>query len=129
MTRRRTASEGIGILESSHAIQILIFLLDHDGCRKLELYEGVTRTNFISRKIDDLEYAGLIEQHIDGRATRIFLTSSGRIAAAKLREVRDVIDAAGAGPSRTIDGATEAAGAEQPTVGIQDRDQSVILIP
>lgn len=79
-------SRGLMVFENSHSTMIMLFLLEHDGCRKCELYDGVCRNCRMPRKLDDLEDEGLLVQERIGGVTLLHMTDKGRKVAEALRE-------------------------------------------
>lgn len=94
------ASADIDILESPHAIGILLYVADHDGCRKMDVYNEVSHNSTMSRKIDSLEEAGLLEQRPMNRGLVIHLTDKGRRVSRLLADVRDALLSDGDAPSK-----------------------------
>ena len=88
------------MLESSHMMEIILYVRDHDGCLRSDIYRGVSHNYSIPGKIDALEGCGLIAGSADGRSTRYTLTDRGARVASLLAEIREVLrDAPGAPPS------------------------------
>ncbi len=77
----------VTVLENSHSITLLVYIYEHDGCTKSDLYEEVSRNCRMPYKLNDLEAAGLIKQVPDGRSTRVFITDLGKEIAVRLAEV------------------------------------------
>ncbi len=89
---RRDAIGGIGILEDSKSISILLYLLDNGECIKSDIYSKVSHNRTMTRRIDRLVEAGLIRSSEDGRTTRVSLAERGRIVAERLSEIRAVLE-------------------------------------
>ena len=49
------------ILQSANSLDILLFIRDHPGCRKSEIYQSVTRNAHTPEKIASMASMGLIE--------------------------------------------------------------------
>lgn len=81
----------IRILESSCVMEALIFISEHEGCTKMDVYRGVVRNSAMPAKLDMMAEAGLISFSARGRSTGIDLTDTGRRVAACLAEIRDTL--------------------------------------
>ena len=66
----------IEIFGNTHSLSILMYLTDHSGCTKTDLYQEVVRNSRMPDKLNVLEKAGLIHQVQDGRASRLPSTCS-----------------------------------------------------
>lgn len=82
----------IEIFGNTHSLSMLIYLTDHSGCTKSELYQEVVRNSRMPDKLNVLEEAGLIEQVQDGRATKLFITGRGVEVAKHLNEIEDILN-------------------------------------
>lgn len=49
------------ILQSANSLDILLYIRDHPGCRKSEIYQNVTRNAHTPEKIASMASMGLIE--------------------------------------------------------------------
>ena len=77
-------------------ISVMVYLLDHDGCRKTDLYRYVNGCPRGSEKMAKLEACRLIElEVIHQKAVFVHLTDKGRDVAERLAGIRDVLN----GPS------------------------------
>lgn len=70
---------------------ILIYIAEHEGCMKSDIYRDIVHNSSLPKRFDRLEEAGLIVQTRDDRATRLSLTAAGRQVAARLMEIRDLM--------------------------------------
>lgn len=79
----------LDLLCDAHNIRTLMFLGEHDGCLKSEIYESISRVASMPRKLETLESAGLISTSrlSSGKATRIYLTDVGRRVVELLKEI------------------------------------------
>lgn len=86
-------NEGIRVLEEKHMVSIILHLLEHDGCTKTDLYNGVSKNPRMPDKLDLLESAGLVRQvqRQDSPAVTLMLTDAGRGIAECLAEADRVI--------------------------------------
>lgn len=91
--RQDKASDRMLVLEERNMITFLLYLLDHDGCRKTDLYRYVNGCPRGSEKMAKLEASGLIElEVIHQKAVFVHLTEKGRDVAERLAGIRDVLD-------------------------------------
>ena len=67
------------ILQSANSLDILLYIRDHPGCRKSEIYQNVTRNADTPEKIASLTSMGLIEMACTSRSnvTLMSLTDRG----------------------------------------------------
>ena len=92
MTRVIRTCSDILVLEERHMIAVLLFLRDHEGCMKSDIYRALTRTPRFPEKLDLLESSGLITvDDIDRRATCIRLTDKGRRISDHLVEMQAIM--------------------------------------
>ena len=81
----------IEIFGNTHSLSILMYLTDHSGCTKTDLYQEVVRNSRMPDKLNVLEKAGLIHQVQDGRSTRLYITSKGLEVAKYRFEIEDIL--------------------------------------
>lgn len=81
--------EGVRILEEKHAISVMLYLLENDGCRKSEIYRDVSRNPRMPEKLEMMESAGLVvfDPPNHGLHPRIVLTDMGRDVAEALSRI------------------------------------------
>lgn len=80
------------VLGERHMIAVLLYLRDHEGCMKSDIYRALTRTPRFPEKLDLLESSGLITvDDIDRRATCIRLTDKGRRISDHLVEMQAIM--------------------------------------
>ena len=67
------------ILQSANSLDILLYIRDHPGCRKSDIYQSVTRNAHTPEKIASLASMGLIEMTGTSRSnvTLMSLTDRG----------------------------------------------------
>ena len=67
------------ILQSANSLDILLYIRDHPGCRKSDIYQSVTRNAHTPEKIASLASLGLIEMARTSRSnvTLMSLTDRG----------------------------------------------------
>lgn len=87
----RASLDGLRLLENSHMIQLLLYVDEHDNCRKNDIYNKVSHNSSMPKRIDALSDNGLIVQIPDGRGFRIALTDKGRKVADLLRQVSIIL--------------------------------------
>ena len=75
-------------------MDILLYIKDHPGCYKSEIYRNVTRNAHTRERIDMLEDAGLLSSQSSdhGRATVLSLTRRGARVADLLLELETVLE-------------------------------------
>lgn len=82
----------IRVLEERHMITVMLYLLDHDGCRKTELYRDVARSPRFPEKLDLLQAHGLLEMEIiHPKAIIVHLTDKGRAIAENLVRMQEIM--------------------------------------
>lgn len=82
----------VAVLEKAHMISIMIYLLENEGCRKMELYQEVSNNPRMPDKLRELQEHGLIEQVQEGKSTKINLTECGRNVASTLSMLNDIVE-------------------------------------
>ncbi len=84
-------SRELSALEAAHSIEVLLFIHDHEGCRKTAVYDALSHSTSIQSRMQELELVGLIApSRKDGsHICRLFLTVSGRRLAESLRSFDD----------------------------------------
>lgn len=80
------------LLESAHAMEMIIYIMEHDGCRRCDIYSDVSHNQSTPRKLDALEESGLIVPRMLGRARTYTLSEKGRRVAVLLAEIRDTLN-------------------------------------
>ena len=67
------------ILQSANSLDILLYIREHPGCRKSDIYQSVTRNAHTPEKIASLASLGLIEMARTSRSnvTLMSLTDRG----------------------------------------------------
>ena len=67
------------ILQSANSLDILLYIRDHPGCRKSDIYQSVTRNAHTPEKIASMASMGLIEMTCTSRSnvTLMSLTDRG----------------------------------------------------
>lgn len=80
----------IRVLEERHMISTLLYIRDHEGCMKSDIYRDIIRSTRFPEKLSLLELNGLIKMD-SGRVTSIRLTDKGRIIAEHLYEMQNLM--------------------------------------
>ncbi len=82
------------LLETSKAIDILMYIRDSPLCKKSDVYRDVTRNIHIPAKIDEMERLGLIDfcQIPGSNATHLELTDKGVRFTDLLIEAESLLD-------------------------------------
>ncbi len=83
--------DAIRLLEPAHTMSVLLYVLEHDGCMKTDVYRAICHNSTMARKLDALRDAGLLVHVLGDDATRLHLTEKGRRVAEILGEIRRVI--------------------------------------
>lgn len=83
--------EELRLLEPAHTISAILYIHEHDGCMKVEVYRGVSHNATMSKKLDALADAGIIECRSSERATFLHITDKGRRIAELLQEIGAVL--------------------------------------
>lgn len=79
------------VLEQTHSISTLLYLIEHDGCRKIDIYRDVSHNNTMPEKLNRMEDIGLIRQEPMGRGHLVHLTEQGRQVALQLAAVNRIM--------------------------------------
>ncbi len=80
------------VLENTHSIAIMIFLLENPDCKKTQLYRAISSNSRMPDKLNELEDAGLVTQTCsDGLCVRLNLTDLGFGVATKLEDVEQML--------------------------------------
>lgn len=89
---RDTSKTEIGrIFSPCHSIDILLYVADHPGCKKVDIYRDVTRNSSTVSRIGIMEDAGLLSVEDHGRVTFLSLTDKGRTVARLFREAEGLV--------------------------------------
>ena len=86
-----TGCDGIGVLESKHMLNILLFLLENGNSTKMEIYNGVSRNPRMPEKLDALAGLGLITMGSRDNVSDIALTGKGMDVADHLRSIEGIL--------------------------------------
>lgn len=84
-------NERLTILESKHVISMIIFIRDTDGCKKIEIYQNVSRNAKMAEHIRTLQDMDVIETFVRDGSSVIGLTEKGRMIADLLKQISDLI--------------------------------------
>ena len=79
------------ILSDTHAISILLYIGEHDGCTRTDVYTNVVRSSNAKRKIDRLVSAGLLDLNVEGLRGRLWLTDVGKGVVERIREIDELM--------------------------------------
>lgn len=75
------------IFEQVYMVSIMLYLLENDNCKKIELYKNVSDNPRMPDKLDKLKEKDIISYVQDGRSTRLCLTGLGRQLAEHFKEM------------------------------------------
>lgn len=81
----------IAELEEKHILSTLLFLMDNDGCKKIDLYHSVSPNPRMPAKLGILEKMGLIRIDQESKRCNIFLTDKGKIICESLKEMEEAL--------------------------------------
>ena len=80
------------VLENTHSIAIMIYLLENPDCKKTQLYKAISSNSRMPVKLNELEDAGLVTQTCaDGLCVRLNLTDLGFDVASRLEDVEQML--------------------------------------
>ena len=82
------------ILESANTVDILLYVSEHPGCFKSEIYQNVTRNAHTREKIARLCEEGLLSPTPTGKANNslLALTDKGRRIVELLSEIDEILN-------------------------------------
>lgn len=89
--------DGIPLLQNRHSIGIILFLMDHSGCTRMDLYKGCgTHSKEFVDHLNELIDAGLVSstggQEFMNRRAVLDLTTKGREIAELLGRIKQITD-------------------------------------
>ena len=83
---------GAAVLEGRHMISVMVYLLDHDGCRKSDIYQDISRSPRFPDKLELLESNGLITMRpVTRDSVLISLTELGEEVALHLKAIGELM--------------------------------------
>lgn len=92
MLRRTHNPMATKVLENTHSIAIMIYLLENPGCKKTQLYRAISSNSRMPDKLNELEDAGLVTQTcVDGLSVSLNLTDLGFDVASRLEDVEQML--------------------------------------
>ncbi len=82
----------LSALEGVHSIEILLYILKHEGCKKTDIYNGLARSTSVQARMESMLSADLIriERRPGTRANYLYLTDTGRELATILEGFNDL---------------------------------------
>ncbi len=88
---RTPLSRELSALEATHSIEVLLFILDNEGCTRTAVYDSISRSTSVQSRMTELESVHLIESSkMDGsRTNHLHLTPRGRRLAEFLKDFND----------------------------------------
>lgn len=82
----------VTVLSERHMISVMLYLLEHDGCKKTDIYRDVSRVQRFPEKLELLRDNGLIDiRKAMGNTTIISLTQVGTEIAQHLVEMQAIM--------------------------------------
>ena len=79
------------VLADRHIIPMLLYIGEHGGCTRSDIYAAVARSVNTPGKIDMLESGGLVESTVVGGVGRLTLTGVGAEVVERIREIYALI--------------------------------------
>ncbi len=79
------------VLADRHIIPMLLYIGEHGGCTRSDIYAAVARSVNTPGKIDMLESGGLVESTVVGGVGRLTLTGVGAEVVERIREIDALI--------------------------------------
>ncbi len=74
--------------ESKHAVGLLMFIAEHKGCTKLDIFQGYSEEPSTSAMLRRLEEEGLVSSEIPEKGSmRFVLTEKGELVYGHLRSI------------------------------------------
>ncbi len=78
--------------ESKHAVGLLMFIAEHQGCTKLDIFQGYSEEPSASAMLRKLEEEDLISSEIpDKGRLRFLLTEKGELVYGHLRSIDRIL--------------------------------------
>ncbi len=83
----------LSFFNETHMISIILYIYDHPGCRRTEIYKNIVRNDRMTVKIDRLISEGIVEDlSRENRGSILFLTSIGEKIAEHLQAIADLLE-------------------------------------
>lgn len=79
------------LLADRYVIPMLLYIGEHEGCTRSDIYAAVARSVNTPGKIDMLESGGLVESTVVGGVGRLTLTGVGAEVVERIREIDALI--------------------------------------
>ena len=80
------------LFEEKHVMHTLIFIGQHPGCMKTEIYDAISHNPRMPEKLEMLENAGLVMKTNDDKCIRYGLSPMGFHMAQLITEASEVFD-------------------------------------
>ena len=81
----------VASLEEKHMLCTLLYIKDHDGCKKIDIYHAVSPNPRMPEKLDILVELGLIRMEQANKKCYIFLTEKGWKFCEHLQKMEDCL--------------------------------------
>ena len=75
------------LLTGANTVDIILYIREHPGCMKSEIYSNITRNVHTVEKLRDLADRGLLTMDESGNRSFIMLTDRGMVVADALLEI------------------------------------------
>ena len=79
------------ILSSANSMDILLYIHEHPGCRKSDVYNFVTRNVHTLDKLHEFRDCGIIEMDENGNRAFLYMTEKGDEVAEALLKIRELL--------------------------------------
>ena len=83
----------LSFFNETHMVGIILYIYDHPGCRRTEIYRNIVRNDRMTIKIDRLISEGIVEDlSKENRGSILFLTPVGEKVAEHLQSIADLLE-------------------------------------
>lgn len=79
------------LFTGASSIDIILYIREHPGCRKSDIYTDVTRNMHVPDKLADLRDCGIIEMEENGNRAFMYMTEKGDEIAEALLRIRELL--------------------------------------
>lgn len=81
------------LLADRYVIPMLLYIGEHEGCTRSDIYAAVARNSNTPKKIDMLLSSGLLDLTVEGSIVRLWLTDVGKGVVGRVREIDGLMSA------------------------------------
>ena len=79
------------LLSTANAVDIILYIDEHPGCKKTDIYRSITRNAHTPALIDRLSDSGIVEMLTAGNRSLMWLTPKGERIATALRQIDEIL--------------------------------------